>query len=153
LAAVVIVVMGIFVGTMSANIIAAAAVRTGITYGKVLGDIARYGILVITIVVAIDQVGIDIAFLINLVNITLTAILFGAALAFGLGARTSVSNILASYYVHKTYKEGNSIKIGDVEGLIVKITPTSVIVSTKDGQVSIPAKRFSEMESSLIEKH
>jgi hypothetical protein len=66
-----------------------------------------------------------------------------------LGSRTSVSNILAAYYLQKIYKIGQTIKIGDVEGQISQMTPTALIVQTPEGQVMVPAKVFSEIVSTL----
>jgi small-conductance mechanosensitive channel len=80
----------------------------------------------------------------------LGALLFGAALAFGLGAQTAVSNILGSYYLQKTYKEGDMVQMDDMKGVIVKILPTSVIVETSSGQIMIPAKDFIEKKSILV---
>ncbi len=152
LAAIVIVIAGIILGRLLADIFSAAAARTGLAYGDILGKVTRYAVLLISIVIAIDQVGIDIGFLINLVSIVLAAILFGACLAFGLGARTSVSNILASYYIQKMFREGDTIRIGDQEGKIVKITVTSVIIAANDGHVIIPAKEFSETRIVIVKK-
>jgi small-conductance mechanosensitive channel len=101
-------------------------------------------------VMAINQVGIDIQFLTNLVIIVIAALLFGAALAFGIGASTSVSNILGSFYLQKSYKEGNRVKIADIEGIIVKISPTEVHIKTKSGRVIVPAKTFNEAHSELL---
>jgi len=126
--------------------------KAGISNSYALGEITRYIILVITIIIAINQIGIDISFLTHLLYIVLAALLFGAALAFGLGAKTSVSNILASYYISRTYSEGNIIRIGEHEGRIIKITSTSVFLETESGQVIIPAKEFNENKSILIEK-
>jgi len=153
LAAIIIIIVGLVVGKLVADVISTAADRTGIIYGEVLGKISRYAIILISIVIAIDQVGINIDFLTNLVDIVLAAILFGAGLAFGLGAKTSVSNILAAYYVMKSYREGDTIRIGDIEGKIIRINPTHVILATQDGQTMIPTKQFSESQSTLIKKH
>ncbi len=152
LAAILIVFMGIIVGRLVAEMITAATARVAITYGNVLGKIVQYTIIITSIIVAVDQVGIDIAFLTQLVNIILAALLFGAALAFGLGAQTSVSNILASFYIHKIYKEGDQVKVSDIEGRIIKIGTTSVLLETKTGQVAITAKEFNEVKSVLIKK-
>ena len=108
--------------------------------------------MVITIIIAIDQIGVDITFLTSLLYIVLATLLFGAAMAFGLGAKTSVSNILASYYIHRTYSEGNIIRIGEHEGRIIKITSTSVFLETESGQVIIPTKDFNEQKSILLDK-
>ena len=94
----------------------------------------------------------DILFIIIILSIILGALLFGAALAFGLGARNSVNNILSSYYLQNSYKEGDTIQMGEIEGVIIKINPTSVIVDTKSGQIMIPAKDFDEKKTVLIKK-
>jgi small-conductance mechanosensitive channel len=70
-------------------------------------------------------------------------------LAFALGSQTSVSNILAAYYLQKIYKIGQTVKIGDIEGQITQMTPTALILQTPAGQMMVPAKVFSETVSTL----
>ena len=152
LAAVIIVFLGIVGGTLLRDIIASASTTAGLLYGNVLGRIAQSTILLIAILIAVNQVGIDISIVSRVIEIVLAAILFSAALAFGLGARTSVSNILASYYLQSRYRQGQFIKIGDVEGEIIQITPTAVIIETTEGQVSVPAGIFSKSTSTMLNK-
>jgi len=78
------------------------------------------------------------------------ATLAGAGLAFGLGARTAVSNIISSYYVAQAYSVGQSVRVGGVEGKIVQTTPAAVFVAGPEGRVMIPAKQFSEQASVLL---
>ncbi len=127
--------------------------RLGFTYGNVLAKVARLLILLTAIIIVVDQIGIEVTFLINLINIVLATLLFSAALAFGLGARTSLSNILAAYYVRKLYKEGDQVQIDGVTGKIAKIDTTAVLIDTMDGRVVIPTKVFSESKSMLIKKN
>jgi hypothetical protein len=150
--AVVIIFTGIIGGGLLRDVVSTAAVSAGMIYGDVLGKVANYAILLIAILIGINQVGINIALLSGLIYITLAAILLGAALAFGLGARTSVNNILCSYYLQGIYREGFTIKIGEITGQIVQISPTAVILDTTDGQVCIPAKAFSETPATLLKR-
>jgi small-conductance mechanosensitive channel len=152
LAGIVIIFFGIIFSRLVADLIKNATFKSGISDPQTLGKVARYIILVISIIIAINQIGIDISFLTHILYILLAVLLLGAALAFGLGAKTSVSNILASYYISRTYSEGNFIRIGEHEGRIIKITSTSVFLETESGQVIIPAKEFNEQKSILIEK-
>jgi len=152
LAVVLIIFFGIIASRLIGELLGAALERAGISNSRMLGRLVRYIILFISIIIAIDQIGIDIIFLTNLLTITLAALFFGAALAFGLGAKGSVNNILGSYYLKKIYKEGNTVRVGDVEGIIVKILPTTVLLQTEDGQVSIPAKDFNENTIVMIKK-
>jgi len=152
LVAVIIIFLGLIGGRLLKDIVSSASSRTGLLYANILGRIIQYATLFFSILVAIDQIGVDIKILADVIDIILAALLFGAALAFGLGARVSVSNILASYYVQNHYREGQVIKIAGVEGEIIQITNTMVIIATDNGQVTIPAKKFSEMMSSLLKK-
>jgi small-conductance mechanosensitive channel len=153
LAGVIIVFIGIVVGKLAGDLVTSGSSRSGITNAAQLGNFVRYLLLIISILIAIDQIGIDILFIIVIFSIVLGALLFGAALAFGLGARNSVSNILSSYYLQKTYREGDTIQMDDIEGVIIKITPTSVILETKSGQIMIPAKDFNKKKSILIKRN
>ena len=92
----------------------------------------------------------DISFLTNLIIILVSAALFGAALAFGLGARGAISNILACYYLQKTYKIGQCVNIGERQGRIVRITPEAVILENAEGFVYVPARHFEESPSLLL---
>jgi small-conductance mechanosensitive channel len=150
LAAVIIMFSGVVVGRLLGDLVASAVTKTGVSKGAHIRKLVQFIILFIASVIAINQIGIDIHFLTNLITIILAALLFGASLAFGLGARTSVSNILGSYYLQKTYQEGNTVKIGDIEGVIIKITPTAVYLKTKNGQVTVPAKDFNEEKTVLL---
>lgn len=144
----------VFLGTLIASAVrtavTAAAASAGFSYSEAVGRMARIGVLVISVIVALDQVGLDVAFLIVLVAVAAGAMLGGAALAFGLGARTSVSNILASHYLVDTFRVGHRIRIGEVEGKILEITPTSVIIEADQGRTVIPASQFSEQVATLL---
>lgn len=115
-----------------------------------MGKLAQIIIILLTGLIAFDQIGINVSILINLIIIIIGALLFGAAFAFGLGARESVSNILASYYLQKIYKVGQVIQIGGKKGRIIEITPTAVILEASEGQLYIPAKEFNKETSILF---
>jgi len=152
LAAVSIGIAGIISGIIVRDIIVTTTASTGFIYGEIVGKLAQITLVLLALIIGIEQVGIDITLLISLITIIIGALLFGATFAFGLGARPSVSNILASYYLQKTYQVGHTIKIGDKEGQIVRITPVAVILDSTEGQVYIPAGKFSETASILVTK-
>jgi small-conductance mechanosensitive channel len=151
-AAALIIFLAIISGKLLRDFITTTADDAGILYSAFLGNVVYYLLLLTSLIVALDQIGIDIGILTILINIILGAVLLGAAIAFALGARTSISNILASYYLQNTYHEGQIIKIGDIKGKITKITATAVIIETEEGQVSVPAKDFSEDVTILLKK-
>lgn len=150
--ALLVVLLGALIGSPVRTAVSAAAGSAGFAYPQVLGQMARFGILLVSVIVAFDQIGLQVDFLIVMAAVISGAMLGGAALAFGLGARTSVSNILATHYLQRTFKVGHRIRIGDVEGKILEITPTSVIVDAGQGRTVIPANQFSEQVAVVLNK-
>jgi small-conductance mechanosensitive channel len=145
-----IVMLGFLAGTLVKSALAATAASARFAYADALGRMAQGIVIMASTIVAFDQLGIQVTFLTVLAAIVTGALLGGAALAFGLGARTAVSNIIASHYLLKTYRVGHRVRIGDFEGRIVEITPTAVVIATADGQAMVPAKEFSERASLLL---
>jgi hypothetical protein len=94
--------------------------------------------------------GIDISFLLVLTGILLGTLLFSVALAFGLGARTMVSNIISCHYIRSIYRIGNVVEIDGIKGNIIEITGAFVVIETENGQVTVPAKSFSQTTSTLV---
>ncbi len=152
LAAILIIFAGIILGKFIAKTISGLSTQVGFSNLDTLGRITQYLILLTAFIIAIDQVGFEVTLIVNMLDIILASLLFGAAFAFALGAKTSVSNILASYYIRKTYKVGDHIKIGEIEGTIKKIEGTVVVLETELGQYIIPAKEFNETKSLLVKK-
>lgn len=151
LAAVIVVVLGVLAGGLARIVVAEAASSARVEYAGALGRVAQVGIIAVSAVVAVDQLGFEVTFLVIAVSIALAASLGGAALAFGLGAQTAVSNIVATHYLAQSYQVGQRVRVGEHEGRIVEIAPTAVVLETVDGRVHIPAKAFSEQTTTLIE--
>lgn len=152
LGALLVILLGALVGNPVRTAVSAAAGSAGFAYPQMLGQMARLGILMVSVIVAFDQVGLQVDFLIVMAAVISGAMLGGAALAFGLGAKTSVANILATHYLHRTFRVGHQIRIGDIEGKILEITPTSVIVDAGQGRTVIPASQFSEQVAVVLSK-
>jgi small-conductance mechanosensitive channel len=152
LAAILIVFAAMMLGNLISNLLVSVNDRSGLKYDSTLIKVIRFLLLAMAIIIALDQIGIEISLLINIINIVLAAVLFGAALSFALGAQTSISNILACYYVRKMYKKGDEIQIGESRGKIVRIDTTNVIIQSDIGRIMIPAREFSKSKSILIIK-
>ncbi|MGD2082183.1 MAG: mechanosensitive ion channel [Chromatiales bacterium] len=122
--------------------------RHGPSLGRALGGL----ILVFTLLLALAQLGLDVALFANIVTIAAAAVFGAAALAFGLGAGDSVRNIMAAHYVRKTYRPGQRIRLEGLEGPILELTPVSVIMETSEGSVVIPARRFNEQAAVILDE-
>jgi len=151
-AAVLILVVGLVIGNLARGAISATATSAGSSIGPGLGQLVRIAIVTSAVLIAMGELGIDIAILTAFFSVALAALLGGFALAFGLGARTAISNIIGSHYLRKTFEIGQSVRIGDVEGVIAELTATAVILDVPDGRMIVPAKQFVEMPSMLLVK-
>ncbi len=131
--------------------ITAAGLRAGLAGAAALGRLARALLLTLAAIIAIDHLGIDLALLVNLVTVVAALALGGAALAFGIGTADEVRNIIALHYLRRAYQVGQRVRIEDLEGEILEFTAVAVVIDAPDGRTSIPARRFSEHASVLLE--
>jgi small-conductance mechanosensitive channel len=148
--ATVIAVVGLVVGNLARDAVTATAAAAGAPFAAAVGQIARVAILVAAGLMAVAELGIDITLLTAVLSVTLLAVLGAFALAFGLGARAAMSNIIGAHYLRQTFEAGQQVRFGDVEGTISAITATAVVVRVPEGQIVIPAKHFSETPSMLF---
>jgi len=147
------------------NVIVAAAIVLG---GYILASVARDAIValgeqsrafanlvffmvnIVAALAALYQLGIDLVLVRALLMIATGAVFGGIAFAFGTGASQSLNNIIAAYYVKRVYRRGQRVRLGAVEGEILDITPTAVIVDTRGGRAMIPAMKFNQDISVLL---
>jgi small-conductance mechanosensitive channel len=147
--AILIAVFGLVLGNLAREAVTAAASAAGAPFAAAVGQIIRAAILIAAGLVAVAELGIDITLLTAVLSVTLLAVLGAFSLAFGLGARTAVSNIIGAHYLRQTFRIGEEVRFGDIEGTIMNITTVSVIVRVAEGEMVIPAKQFSEAISML----
>ncbi|MBM3249448.1 MAG: hypothetical protein FJZ09_01185 [Candidatus Omnitrophica bacterium] len=87
IAAIFILILGMFVATLLKNIVQTAANNAGLAHAKLLGDIVSVVIMVFVILVALEQLNIAIKITELTLAILLGTVGLGAALAFGLGCK------------------------------------------------------------------
>jgi hypothetical protein len=150
LGAVLVVVVGLVVGNLARDAVTATAAAAGAPFAAAVGQIVRVAILVAACLIAVGQLGIDITLLTAILSVTVAAVLGAFALAFGLGARTAVSNIIGAHYLRQTFESGHVVRFGAIEGTVIAITSTAVVIRVPEGRVIVPAKQFSENASVLV---
>jgi len=140
---VIIMVVGFIGGTLARHVLEQASVGLGVGQSSLVGRLAQAVIVMSCIVIGIDQLGVNVNFLIQLTTVTAAAVFGGIALVFALGTRTHLANLIGAHYARKHYAPGDNVKIGAVQGRIVEITDGCVFVETADGDVSVPGQQFS----------
>lgn len=147
-----IVLVGFVISSLARDLVYTAAESANIARADILGRAAQAVILSIAIIIGIEQIGFDTAFLTVVAGIILATTLGGFALAFGLGARTHISNVIAANQLRSIYQVGDRVRIGDFEGRITDIGVSRVMIETESGSVDVPAKIFDEEVTTIVEK-
>lgn len=145
-----VVLVGVVVASLAGGITAVAVASRGAAYAGAIGRAVQAVLVVLAVLVGLEQIGVHGQLLVILLAVFVGIALGGAALAFGLGARTAVSNIVGSYYVAQNYRVGQTVRVGEFEGRIVRTTATAVILDNRGGQVHVPARLFTEEPSMLL---
>lgn len=145
-----IILAGFALSGIARSAVASTAESTGIAQADLLARIAQVTVVLTAMVIGVEQLGINVAFLTTTLIVVVGILLGGAALAFGLGAKHFVANIIGVQTARKHYQLGQLIKIGDIEGYLLEITPTLIILDTKQGRAAVPAKLFHEQVSEII---
>ena len=109
-----------------------------IASGRLLSMIVFSFFLIITIISALGQAGINTELLESSFNLIIGGIIFAFAIGYGIASRDVMANILSSFYTKNKYKEGQIIQIDDTKGEIIHIDSMSLTIRTGDTTTIIP---------------
>lgn len=152
LVGVLIVFIGVWAGEFVRTLMVRAASSAELAYAGVVGRAAQVMTVLVFVIIAIDQLGIDSTVLIATVATAFGATCGAGALAFGLGARLTAANIIAAKHLRRSYRAGDPIRIGELQGRIIEIADSTVMLESPLGRVMVPASKFTEDVSILLRK-
>lgn len=136
-----IVVAGYLLGLMCRHLL--PRLSAGLSADSLVPKLAHGTIVAIAIVMGLQHIDVNITFVTRLILILAATVSGGLMLAFALGARQHVANLLARRELARL-TIGERIRVGDVEGHIADIYSTGVDIETEDGVASVPAARLAE---------
>ncbi len=138
IAAAIVFLLGGMAAQFAGNLISAALLASGLSYGNRVGHVVQYLISMFVLILALSQLGIDTAILVTAVTIMIAAFGLAIALALGLGARSIVLHVLSGLYLKQRFTPGTTISLGKVNGNVESIGSVNTVVRTSDGTVVIP---------------
>jgi len=145
---VIILLIGYVIATKIKEVLVNLTKSLGGNAGSVIGNILYYFIMIIVAITAIEQLGVNTDLISKNILIVVAVILIAGAVAYGHAARGIMKNMLSSFYSRKNFYAGQRIKIGDLEGTILEIDNTSVILQTKENKIIMPS---AELLSNTVE--
>lgn len=109
-----------------------------ISSGRLLSMIVFVFFLIVTVISALGQAGINTELLESSFNLIIGGIIFAFAVGYGFASRDLMANILSSFYTKNKYQEGQTVQIDQVKGEIIKIDSLSLTLRTGDTTTIIP---------------
>jgi hypothetical protein len=138
-----IILIAIVGGTLVRNVIEQASSGLGLAQAALLARLAQISVVLSGLVIGIDQLGVNVDFLVLLSTVIAAAVFGGIALVFAFGTRQHLANLISAHYARKHYAPGDHIRVGAFEGRVLDIADGCVFIETDVGDVSVPAQQFS----------
>ena len=142
--AVLILIIGLVAANFVRELIIMACSSAGITQGTIVAQAFYVAVILLVVVTSIKKLGINTSLLDNTIILIIAGLIAGSALSFGLGARSAVANLIAAHYLRSVLRVGVEIRMGNIHGKVVALTPVSIVVENEEGRVVIPAAQFNE---------
>ena len=103
-----------------------------------IGPVVQVLVVIVFGLCAAAQAGVSVAPLIVLALVVLGAIAVTLALAFGLGAREIARSLTSGRYARADFEVGQTIRVGDVRGEILRIDAAAVTLGAGDDTIRLP---------------
>jgi hypothetical protein len=140
LVAVIIFLIGVYIASFVKKSLNSLFKSLELSGGKGISQIVFLVITVFVTITALNQAGIDTTIITSNITLILGALLAAFALAVGLGARETVSDLFKAFYTRKTYELGQVIKFKDITGEIQSVNSISMTLKTNKGTLIVPIK-------------
>jgi small-conductance mechanosensitive channel len=122
----------------------AAVASMGVEFHEGIGRGVRGLLLVITTVLAVEQLGLNLTFLTDALTNLLTIVVAGLALAFGLGGRDVVRNVLAGYYARDQFAPGEGLVVDGEVGTLESIGTVNTQIGLGEEVLVVPNSSLTE---------
>lgn len=137
-------ILGIFLGRFFGNCVEKTARLVNAPFSAIFGRIISYAITGLAIIVALEQLNVNTAVVIqtSIVIFGIIPIIF--SVIFIIGGRDIASSILAQRFLTREFKIGDSIEIGEISGCIKHIDFISTKIQDGDQEIFIPNSKLAK---------
>ena len=139
-----IMVAGYLLAGFVGDLVAATATRLAPAQRNALARLAQGATLVTALLVGADQMGVKVTWLAIFAAILVASLLGGVMISASLGARGYVANVIGAHYLRQAFRVGERVRVAGFEGRILEVTPTSLLIDTAEGRVSLPGRVYHE---------
>lgn len=149
-AAMLILLVGALIANVVADVVRGAATGAGMATAGLLSNVARWGILLFAALSALTQLNIAQNMIFILFAGIVAMLALAGGLAFGLGGVDSARSLLASQSMGGMLQPGQSVRIGQQQGTVVRHDLNTTVLDTEGGQISIPNATLMKEQVTLV---
>lgn len=150
IAAVVVLVLGLMAASWLSGLVRRAADNAGAEYAPTLERLTMGVLSALVVLMAIDQLDIEIMLLKEVIGIALAAMGVAVAISLGLGTRTLSSEIVSGVYLRDLLKEGDRIEWNGNKAVVREVGTIKTLLALDDGrQLSVANSRLSQDEFTI----
>lgn len=142
LVAIILLGIGLLVADAIKGVVQSACESFNIPSAKLIGNVVFFLILIVVLVSALSQLGIETSFMISVITIILGGIVLAFSLGYGLASKGTMANFLASRQNDNKFKIGDTIAIDGTKGTILDIDQSAVTLKTESSKIIIPLYKF-----------
>jgi mechanosensitive ion channel-like protein len=130
----------LLIGIVAGALIRAWVERTSaqLDFPVAIGPVVQVLVVVLFGLCAAAQARVSVAPLVVLALVVFGAIAVTLALAFGLGAREVARSLTSGRYARADFEVGQTIRVGDVRGEILRMDAAAVTLQAGDETIRIP---------------
>ena len=142
IAAIIMLVVGTIIATVVKNAINTMLSSMGMEDLDIFSAIIFYFIIFMVLIMALDQIQIDISFIKTNFSLIILAVLLSFSIATILATIRIFPNILAFVRNRNALTVGDNVEINNVRGSMKKIDRFNIIIDTGESEVYLPNKDF-----------
>ena len=129
--------VGLLIADVIKGMVQTACESFNIPSSKLIANVIFFLILIVAMISALTQLGIETDFMITVITIILGGIVLAFSIGYGLASKETMANYLASRQGKDRFQLGSVIKLGDIAGEIIDMDSSSVTVLTGDNRTII----------------
>ena len=146
-------IIGLFVAGFVRTTIETALGSMNLGYERAVASVVHGVIVIVVISLAIGQLEIETDLLNKVVVVVLFAGAAAISLSLGLGTRDVAGSVIAGAYVRELYQQGDIIRIGKVEGTVLEVGSTSILIEQADGNcVTVPNRKILDEQVEILNR-
>jgi len=119
--------------------------------GKIISQVVFFLLIIFISITALNQAGVNTDIITSNLKMIMAAFLLSFALAFGLGARGIVADLLRMFYTRKTYEVGEKIEFQNKIYEVDDISNITVVLKNSEGKLIVPIKDIVENQIKIID--